>query len=195
MGSSGWAARLRRLRRLWLWRLRRVWRLRPRLWRAGARLRHGSGLWRAGLRPRWLRGLWWIGYGGYGYGDPYYGGYGLSSWNYGPSLYDWGYASYYNPYSYGTYGTTTIVAQPVYNYTQPINTLAAPPDPGVSSQAITCFDSAREAFKAGNYARALELTDQAIRQMPNDAALHEFRRWPCSPCSSTTNRRPRSTPC
>jgi tetratricopeptide (TPR) repeat protein len=115
------------------------------------------------------------GYGGYGYGYPYYGGYGLSSWIYGPSLYDWGYASYYNPYSLGTSGTTTVVAQPVYDYTQPINTLAAPPDTGVTSQAITGFDSAREAFKAGNYSRALELTDQAIRQMPNDAALHEFR--------------------
>ena len=39
----------------------------------------------------------------------------------------------------------------------------------------TSFDAARDAFKAGDYAKALELTDQAIRQMPNDAALHEFR--------------------
>ena len=39
----------------------------------------------------------------------------------------------------------------------------------------TSFDTARDAFKAGDYARALELTDQAIRQMPNDAALHELR--------------------
>jgi tetratricopeptide (TPR) repeat protein len=118
------------------------------------------------------------GYGGYGY-DPYYGGYGLSSWTYGPSLYDWGYSSYSNPYWSGLYGTTSpsaaLVPSVAYDYSQPISTLAAPPDPGVTSQAITCFDAAREAFKAGNYTRALELTDQAIRQMPNDAALHEFR--------------------
>jgi hypothetical protein len=118
-------------------------------------------------------------YGGYGYGYPYSGGYGLSSWTYGPSLYDWGYASYDNPYSYGVSAavvpTSSVVVGSAYDYTQPINTLAAPPDPGVSSQAITSFNAAREAFKAGSYARALELTDQAIVQMPNDAALHEFR--------------------
>ena len=39
----------------------------------------------------------------------------------------------------------------------------------------TSFDSARESFKSGDYAKALELTDQAISQLPNDAALHEFR--------------------
>src|SRR6516165_3084087 len=97
----------------------------------------------------------------------------------GPRPFDWGYSSYSNPYWSGPSATTwpsTAVVQPLaYDYSQPINTLAAPPDPGVTSQTITCFDSAREAFKAGNYARALELTDQAIRQMPNDAALHEFR--------------------
>ena len=118
-------------------------------------------------------------YGGYGYGgygDPYYGGYGLSSWMYGPSLYDWGYSSYYNPYSYGSAVPGTVVVQSSgYDYTQPINTVAAAPNPAVTSQAITCFDAARDAFKAGNYTQALDLTDQAIRQMPSDAALHEFR--------------------
>jgi tetratricopeptide (TPR) repeat protein len=131
-----------------------------------------------------------LGYGGYGYGGygypyydsgygyggyPYDGGYGLSSWTYGPSLYDWGYSSYYNPYWSSSTIPSTVVAQPGYDYSQPINTLAAAPAPGVTTEAITCFDAAREAFKAGNYNRALELTDQAIRQMPNDAALHEFR--------------------
>ena len=47
--------------------------------------------------------------------------------------------------------------------------------PAIADQVGTSFDSARDSFKAGDYAKALELTDQAIRQMPNDAALHEFR--------------------
>ena len=47
--------------------------------------------------------------------------------------------------------------------------------PAVADQVGTSFDAARDSFKAGDYAKALELTDQAIRQMPNDAALHEFR--------------------
>ena len=69
-----------------------------------------------------------------------------------------------------------MVVQPTaYDYSQPISTAAAPPAPGIADQVGTSFDSARDAFKAGDYAKALELTDQAIRQMPNDAALHEFR--------------------
>src|SRR5262249_5496758 len=92
-------------------------------------------------------------------------------------LYDWGYSSYYNPYAYGSsWPTTVVVEQPVvYDYTQPISILAAGPEPGVLSEAVPIFDSARAAFLAGDYPRALDLTDQAIRQMPNDAALHEFR--------------------
>jgi tetratricopeptide (TPR) repeat protein len=40
---------------------------------------------------------------------------------------------------------------------------------------VTNFDAARDAFKAGDYSKALEQTDEAIRQMPNEAALHELR--------------------
>ncbi len=119
------------------------------------------------------------GYGGYGYGYPSYGGYGLSSWMYGPSLYDWGYSSYSNPYGYAVNGsnggTTVIVESAPYDYNQPINTQADALDPGVTSPALSSFDAARAAFKAGDYNQALNTTDQAIRQMPNDAALHEFR--------------------
>lgn len=136
----------------------------------------GSGLGSFGLG---YGGYGGYGYGGYGYGYPSYGGYGLSSWMYGPSIYDWGYASYSNPYGYalnGSNGGTTVsVEQSPYDYNQPINTLAAAPDPGETSPALSSFDSARAAFKAGDYNQALNLTDQAIRQMPSDAALHEFR--------------------
>ena len=77
-------------------------------------------------------------------------------------------------------GTATAATrssqQPVvYDYSQPINPQSAPPDETVVSQATTVFDSAREAFKNGDYAKALELVDQALKTTPNDAALHEFR--------------------
>jgi tetratricopeptide (TPR) repeat protein len=78
----------------------------------------------------------------------------------------------------GAYGypSSTVVAQPtVYNYSQPISTQVAPPEPAVAEQVGTSFDAAREAFKAGDYSKALELTEQSIKQMPNDVALHEFR--------------------
>ena len=107
-------------------------------------------------------------------------GWGLSSWMFGPMLYNWGYSNYYNPYyggGYGYGGGNTVVAQQpiVYDYSQPINPQSAPPDETVVSQATTVFDSAREAFKNGDYAKALELVDQALKTTPNDATLHEFR--------------------
>jgi tetratricopeptide (TPR) repeat protein len=106
-----------------------------------------------------------LGYGGWGWG----GGYGLSPWLYGPSLYNWGYSRYYNPYLMSVY------AQPViYDYSQPINTQSAVAT-SPSDAAISNFDDARLAFKSGDYNKALDLSDLAIRDMPNDAAVHEFR--------------------
>jgi tetratricopeptide (TPR) repeat protein len=126
-----------------------------------------------------------LGYGGFGWGlgtGLGWGlgmgmGYGLSSWLFGPMLYNWGYSNYYNPYYGGGYGaTSTVVQQPIiYDYSQPINATASPPDQGVTDPAMATFDQAREAFKRGDYTNALNLTDQALRQVPNDPTLHEFR--------------------
>jgi tetratricopeptide (TPR) repeat protein len=63
----------------------------------------------------------------------------------------------------------------VYDYTQPINTESAPPQTAVIDQVTSTFETARAAFKTGDYQQALELADQSIRQTPNEAALHEFR--------------------
>jgi tetratricopeptide (TPR) repeat protein len=69
-----------------------------------------------------------------------------------------------------------VVGQPaVYDYSQPISYQSPPPDDTVISQAIGTFDQAREAFKREDYAEALGLVDQALRQSPNDPTLHEFR--------------------
>jgi tetratricopeptide (TPR) repeat protein len=43
------------------------------------------------------------------------------------------------------------------------------------TQAVSTFDAAREAFKSGDYPRALDLADQSLKQAPNDPVLHEFR--------------------
>jgi tetratricopeptide (TPR) repeat protein len=76
---------------------------------------------------------------------------------------------YYNPY-------VVVVQQPmVYDYSQPISTTAPVPSQSVADPAISLFDQGREAFKTGNYTTALNLTDQALRSLPNDPALHEFR--------------------
>jgi hypothetical protein len=44
-----------------------------------------------------------------------------------------------------------------------------------TQQAIAIFDSGRELFKQQNYQGALEKVDEAIKLLPSDATLHEFR--------------------
>ena len=61
-----------------------------------------------------------------------------------------------------------------YDYSEPIN-VAAPPEPTAAESAQKVFEAARDSFKAGDYARALSLADQALVQLPNDPTLHEFR--------------------
>ena len=61
-----------------------------------------------------------------------------------------------------------------YNYSQPISTTAAPPEQAVAGQATSAFDQARDAFKAGDYGKALQLDQQALAQTPNDTNMHEF---------------------
>lgn len=142
------------------------------------------------------------GYGGYGGGNGGYGGGygsgfgnnlgyfglglaagGLAGFGLGSSLSNWGYSGFNNPYYYLS-PATVIVQQPViglqapavvYDYSQPINTLAAPPQQTVADAAVATFDGARQAFKAGDYGAALAQTDAALVSMPNDPTLHEFR--------------------
>jgi tetratricopeptide (TPR) repeat protein len=118
----------------------------------------------------WVHGYWNGHYGGWGWGGY---GTGLAAWGLGSALYSgWGYAPYDNPYYDAP---TAVVPQPVYDYSQPISTTDAPPDAAVTDPAMTAFDQAREAFKTGDYDQALASTDQALKAMPNDSTIHEFR--------------------
>jgi tetratricopeptide (TPR) repeat protein len=57
-------------------------------------------------------------------------------------------------------------------------TSALPPEPTtptVPPEATRHFDIAREAFKTEEYDRALTEVDEAIKLLPKDATLHEFR--------------------
>ena len=108
------------------------------------------------------------GYGGYGHGH-YPTGWGYGGWGLGNTFYRSGYGSYYNPYWGGGIGGANYA----YNYAQPIyvtTTTTAPSD-----VAARDFDSAREAFKAGDYDTALALVNRAIKNNPSDEVLHEFR--------------------
>ncbi|HWE35369.1 MAG TPA: tetratricopeptide repeat protein [Isosphaeraceae bacterium] len=165
---------------------------------------NGNGGWRGqydGYHPGLNNGYWngnhsngwgW-GYGGaalgaglagYGLGAAYgLGNYGVGAWGWGSPTYAWGYASYSNPYydasyapSYGQQAATPTqtASTQSYDYAQPINTAAPPPEPSVTDRATASFDQAVDAFKAGDYGQALKLNQQALALMPNDGTLHEF---------------------
>ena len=70
---------------------------------------------------------------------------------------------------------TQAVLQPPVDYAQPLSTSAPPPEPAAADPAVQTFDEGRAAFKEGNYALALQKTDQALKTLPSDAAMHEFR--------------------
>jgi hypothetical protein len=155
----------------------------------------GYGNWRGGYggyHAGWANGYWhgyhnspWWNWGGWGLGAAA----GVTAWALGSSFYNWGYAPYANPYYGSEVVTQPIVVEQVvegapqsvtvppvsYDYTQPINAQAPPPEPAVADPAIAKFDEGRAAFKSGDYVTALRRTDEAIQSLPNDATLHEFR--------------------
>ncbi len=123
----------------------------------------------------------YAGWGAAGLGTGY--ATGVGAWGVGSPMYGWGYSGYSNPYYGGGFGSggvpqTAAVQQSTAaagtDYSQPISTTAAAPDQAVASQAGSVYDQARAAFKAGDYAQALQLDQQALAQTPNDSNMHEF---------------------
>ncbi len=123
----------------------------------------------------WRNPYWGVGGFGLGLGVGYGLGWGLSNWGFGSSLYGMGYQSYYNPYYAGLNPINQPVVSGIYDYSQPINTVAAPVDEAAASPAMTLFDAARASFSQGDYAGALRQADNALTTLPNDTSLHEFR--------------------
>ena len=133
-----------------------------------------------------------LGLGGYGYGysgvaSPLYdyGAYSYfptwsasnyGSWGLGSVASDWLYSGYTNPY-YSTYLLTqpATTAPVVYDYSQPINVATAAPSATIVDSTEQVFSAARDSFKAGDYQRAVDLSDQVLTQTPNAAVVHEFR--------------------
>ncbi|AMV37461.1 tetratricopeptide repeat protein [Planctomyces sp. SH-PL62] len=105
---------------------------------------------------------------------------GIAGWGLGSSIYNWGYRPYVNPYA--VVATQPIVVQqpvveaaPVYDYSQPLAASTATEPAAADDPALQTFADARAAFLAGDYPGALQRTDEALKALPNDAALHEFR--------------------
>lgn len=129
---------------------------------------HWDDCWEPG--DRW--NYWWDNY-------PALTAFGLTTWAINRTGWAFGYYDYSNPY-----------AEPVdsgyYDYSEPLvmtpdeQSLAedpnAPPEPpSVSPEALAAFDRARQEFFQGKYEDALASTDAALKVIPNDAVIHEFR--------------------
>jgi tetratricopeptide (TPR) repeat protein len=137
----------------------------------------------------WYHGCW----GGH-WGNNWYVplAYGAAAWGVNALLPAWGYGYGYNYYSNPYYAVPTEVAQPVYDYSQPIviNTYNTPEvenmaagqaptqqvaqDSPQQTEGYQIFDQARQTFMTGDYRTALRLDEQAIQKVPHDPVLHEF---------------------
>jgi tetratricopeptide (TPR) repeat protein len=127
----------------------------------------------------WYHGSWHGNWGnGWWYSHPWASwgigaaALGLTSWAYGSLFYDTGYYPYVNPYY-----APAVVQYPGLDYSQPIETTTALPDPNDPSMtsATTDGDRARDAFYQGDYPAALSAVDAALSRTPSDTPLHEFR--------------------
>jgi tetratricopeptide (TPR) repeat protein len=130
----------------------------------------------------WHHGYWygpWQGYWEHLWEEhPVWAAFGLTGWVLNSVGYTFGLTSYVNPYY-----DSSVPGEVVYDYSQPLVATADSASaaagealpPGVTKVGLEQFDQARAAFSRGDYAQALQLADQALKSMPNDAVLHEFR--------------------
>lgn len=97
----------------------------------------------------------------------------FSRWGYGSWLNRLGYAPYTNPY----YAADLLGRgqEAPYDYSQPIDTTGEPREEAKARPALDLFDEARAAFKKGDYEGAGKTVDQALKLLPDDVTLHEFR--------------------
>ncbi len=130
-----------------------------------------NGYWHGHYGPGWGWGGGW----GWGFGAGMAAGlgFGMLAWDMGSMGYNWGYLPYANPYVV-TVPQTVIVSQP-YDYSQPIVAPATAPEQATVDAAEGTIDAARASFRSGDYAGCLTAVDQAIRQVPDDVALHQLR--------------------
>ena len=159
--------------------------------------------WGNGFARGFNRGFWMGGWGGFWHGGmgmfwgaPWFARpitWGLGAWALGSIMFNSGYAMFNNPYFVGGGEVPAC-----YDYSQPITVINQQPDATVTTAAAatteeaaaatsapplspevqegrTRMDLARDAFRQGNYAGASREIDLAIRVLPRDAVLHEFR--------------------
>ncbi|HVJ87424.1 MAG TPA: tetratricopeptide repeat protein [Caulifigura sp.] len=138
------------------------------------------GGWYNGYAPTWGNGRWnylWDTY-------PVAMAFGATMWGINAVNWMFGVGGYYNPYYAGGGATSgycdysqPVVGDPTYfNTTDATAGATDSSAQGAASDPVTSpFDQARDAFKNDQFEQALQLTDQALKAAPRDAAINEFR--------------------
>lgn len=116
---------------------------------------------------------------------PVWGAFAITNWSLNTASWLFGLGSYSNPYYYADSGSSGG-----YDYSQPLimeqpSATAAPAPaeasagtalpPGVTQQGLALYDEARDLFHNKQYKEALAKCNEALKQMPQDATLHEFK--------------------
>jgi hypothetical protein len=153
-------------------------------WQNWANDYHGGwyGAWGGGWYPGAGWGYMWDNY-------PVAAALGVTWWGASRLAYAFGMGGYSNPY-YESGGGGYDYSEPVVVYEdQPAVVQQASADasasaaegsaqalpPGVTQAGLDEFEKSRSAFKSANYQQALELVNSVLKQLPNDAVVHEFR--------------------
>ena len=138
----------------------------------------------------WHHGYWNDRWGGYWENmwaeHPVWSAFAVTGWALNSVGYMFGTSGYINPYYDAAYSSAAPYdySQPIVMYSEPVEAPApvsqataeaAPLPPGVSQEALNQFEQARSASGQGDYKQALGLANQALKSMPSDATLHEFR--------------------
>ena len=105
--------------------------------------------------------------------------FGMTTWGLNRLAYGFGLWGYSNPYySDGGGGGVYDYSQPIID-NQPVyvdaGTAPAGDSAGPPQAAMSTFDQARTDFYNGNYENALTGVNQALKEMPKDTVVHEFR--------------------
>jgi tetratricopeptide (TPR) repeat protein len=137
---------------------------------------HNYSYWQRSYHP-WYHGCW---HGAtfpsaWGLGPV---GIGIWAWGLNGTAFVFGYHRYVNPFFVAP---PAVVVPAALNYSQPIvSVVQALPESGtepppVPETASRAFDAALAAFKEGKYRAALDKSEQALKDFPNDPAAHQFR--------------------
>jgi tetratricopeptide (TPR) repeat protein len=138
------------------------------------------GDWHGGWHHGWCGAGYWGNWWGNMWNQyPIWSAFGITNWALNSASWLFGLGSYSNPYyveSSGGYDYSQPIVYEQAAYQQPQTTSAGETlPPGVTTKGLALFEEARGLFQNKKYQEALSKDNEAIKEMPQDAALHEFR--------------------